>query len=167
MDAAISATQATHIIHLSRNKNFKMIDTPTFFYSWHLMECKKTIIIATFAALEALGSAQLWVESMIDPYWVTHVQKVSHSLQWKIITPSPGKAYDWTCMWKYTSIRPAETKAHPDKLGTRTRTVCKPTKETSTDKAVLLKQRYYPPKYSEWLNRLCWEHTHSVQQRTS
>jgi hypothetical protein len=30
------------------------------------MECKKTIIIATFAALEALGSAQLWVESMIS-----------------------------------------------------------------------------------------------------
>ena len=43
-----------------------MIDTPTFFYSCHLMECKKTIITATFAALEALGSAQLWVESMIS-----------------------------------------------------------------------------------------------------
>ena len=43
-----------------------MIDMPTFFYSCFLMECKKTITMATFAALEALGSAQLWVESMIS-----------------------------------------------------------------------------------------------------
>ena len=65
MDAAIRATHATHIIYLPRNENLKMIDMPTFFYSCHLMECKKTIITATFAALEALGSTQMWVESMI------------------------------------------------------------------------------------------------------
>ena len=43
-----------------------MIDMPNFFYSCHWMECKKPTTTATFAALEALGSAQLWVESMIS-----------------------------------------------------------------------------------------------------
>ena len=43
-----------------------MIDMPTFFYSCHLMGREKTITSAVFAALEALGSAQLWVESMIS-----------------------------------------------------------------------------------------------------
>ena len=66
MDAAIRATHATHIIHLPRNEILKMIDMPTFFYSCHLMGREKTITSAVFAALEALGSAQLWVESMIS-----------------------------------------------------------------------------------------------------
>ena len=39
---------------------------PTVFYSCHLMECKKTIATATFAALEALDSARVQLESMIS-----------------------------------------------------------------------------------------------------
>jgi hypothetical protein len=66
MDAAIRATQAIHMISPAEIQELKNDRHALFFYSRHLVECKKTTITTVnLVALEALGSIHFWVVRMV------------------------------------------------------------------------------------------------------